>query len=189
VTWPDLLRLAERDPEAMLGVWDDLKSAVRDELESGHRTAQALDWQRRPWARARYLAIRDSFRDGTPPTTGIEAALVDLAAEAHCDYLELSEQLHRMLSAEAEIQRDDLERDGRWRPSHEVTDAAIEKVERRATNAHKRFLQTVKTLHELQRSSPTLYVGHAGQINVGQQQVNVTRSSPSVSEDPDDFSK
>jgi hypothetical protein len=189
MTWPDLLRLAERDPEAMLAVWDDIKVAARDESESGHRAAQALDWQRRPWARARFLALRDSFRDGTPPATGIEAALIDLAAEAHGDYLELSQQLHRMLSAEVEIQRDDLERDGRWRPTREVTDAAIARVERRADRAHKRFLQTVKMLHDLRRASPTLYVGHAGQINVGQQQVNLTPSSLPDSKESDDLAK
>jgi hypothetical protein len=189
VTWAEMLRLAERDPDAMLAILDDLTNAARDELESGHRAAQALDWQRRPFARARFLAIRESFREGTPPTTGIEAALIDVAAEAHGDYLELSEQLHRMLGAEVEIQRDDLERDGRWRPTHEVTDAAIARVERRATNAHKRFLQTVKALHELQRSSHTLFVGHAGQINVGQQQVNFRGPAAAGYDAPDDLSK
>jgi hypothetical protein len=39
--------------------------------------------------------------------------------------------------------------------------------------AHQRFLKTIKLLHELQRSAPMLYVGQAGQINVGRQQVNV----------------
>jgi hypothetical protein len=184
-----LQRVVERNPDAMVAIWDDLQAEARHELESGHRAAQALDWQRRPWARAGFLALRDSFRDGTPPATGIEAALIDLAAEAHGDYLELSQQLHRMLSAEVEIQHDDLGRDGRWRPTHEVTDAAIARVERRADRAHKRLLQTVKMLHDLRRASPTLYVGHDGQINVGQQQVNLTPSSLPDSKESDDLAK
>jgi hypothetical protein len=178
VTWPELVRLAERDPEAMLEVWEDQKAAAREELASGHRAAQALDWQRHPYARARFLAIRESFRAHTPPQSGIEAALIDAAAEAYGDYLELSEQVHRMLSAEAEIQRDDLEREGRWYPPHITTADAIERTERRAERAHQRFLRTVKTLNELQRLAPTLYVAHAGQVNVGQQQVNVAADRP-----------
>lgn len=180
VTWADLARLAERDPNAVLDVWDDLKGAAQDELSSGHRAAQALDWQRRPYARARFLAIRENFRADTPASMGVEAALIDLAAEAFNDYLELSEQLHRMLSAEAEVERDDLERNGRWRLRREAVSTAIEEVERRAERAHKRFLRTVKSLHELQRSVPTLYVAHAGQINVGKQQVNVAADEPAA---------
>jgi len=42
-----------------------------------------------------------------------------------------------------------------------------------AERAHKRCLQTVKLPNDLLRASPALYVGHASQINVGQQQVNV----------------
>ena len=64
-----------------------LKAAARDELDSGHRTARALDWDGRPWDRARFLAIRDSFRADYEPRPGIETALVDLAAEAFGDYL------------------------------------------------------------------------------------------------------
>ena len=65
-----------------------VKTAARDELASGHRTGDALEWQGGPWDRARFLAIRDSFRGDTPPRDGIEAALIDSAAEAFSDYLE-----------------------------------------------------------------------------------------------------
>lgn len=40
--------------------------------------------------------------------------------------------------------------------------------------AHLRMLRTVKTLTDLRRAGP-VYVGHAGQVNVGQQQVNIAR--------------
>ncbi len=62
-----------------------LKAAARDELDSGHRTAQALDWNGGPWERALFLAIRDSFRADYRPRPGFEAAMVDLAAEAFGD--------------------------------------------------------------------------------------------------------
>lgn len=62
--------------------------AKQRELASGHRTAAALDWHGRPWQRAHFLAIRDSFRADNPPRTGIKAALLDTAAEAFGDYPE-----------------------------------------------------------------------------------------------------
>ena len=40
--------------------------------------------------------------------------------------------------------------------------------------AHARFLRTVKMLHEVRKYAPPVYIGHAGQINVGHQQVNVS---------------
>jgi hypothetical protein len=40
--------------------------------------------------------------------------------------------------------------------------------------AHARFLRIMKMLHEVHKYVPAVYVGHAGQINVGAQQVNVS---------------
>lgn len=173
VSWFDLNRVVDRDPEAFAELWQGLKAAARDELASGHRTARALDWDSRPWDRARFFAIRDSFRADYQPRPGIEVALVDLAAEAYGDYLSWSESLHRQASTEAEIERNDLARHGKWKPQRIWSAEAMAESARMAERAHKRFLQTVKQLHELQRSAPSVYIGNAAQINVGQQQVNV----------------
>jgi hypothetical protein len=189
VTWSDLQRLADCNPDQMVAVWDEMKGDARDELASGHRAAQALDWQRRPWTRARYLAIRDSLRADSPPQTGVEAALLDMAAEAMGDYLEWSEQLHIQASSEVASERDQLREEGRWSAPRQRTADAIEQSSRMAERAHKRFLQTIKAFHELRRSSSSLYVRHAGQINVGQQQVNVTQTTPSGLAPSPDLSK
>lgn len=174
VSWFDLNRLVERDPHELARAWQRIQTAARDELASGHRTAVALEWQGGPFSRARFLALRDSFREGTPSHNGIEAALVDSAAEAFSDYLEWTEHLHRMSSVEMEAERERADRDHRWRPQRLSYADAIEQAARMAERAHQRFLKTVKMLHELQRSAPALYVAHAGQINVGEQQVNLT---------------
>jgi hypothetical protein len=180
IGWFDLNRLAERDPGAAIDAWKRVRAAARDELASGHRTAQALEWQGHPWSRARYLAVRDSFRASTPPQSGIEAALLDTAAEAFSDYLEWSEHLHMQASTEADTERNRLERDGNWSPPRLGMADAIDQSSRMAERAHARFLRTVKALHEVRRLAATIYVGHAGQVNVGGQQVNVvpTRDDP-----------
>ena len=173
VTWSDLQRLVNYDPDELVAAWAHLKVEAREELESGHRTAQALEWKGSPLDRARFLAIQDSFRTTSPPQNGIESALVDIAAEAFNDYLQWTEQLHMQAGSDVASERDSLERHGSWSPARLSTAETIEQSAKMAERAHKRFLSTIKLLHDLQRTSPTLYVGNAAQINVGQQQVNV----------------
>lgn len=103
--------------------------------------------------------------------------MLDTAAEAFSDYLEWSEHLHMQSSTEVESERDLLERNGHWAPPRLGMAEAIEQSAKMAERAHQRFLRTVKLLHELQRSAPAVFVGHAGKINVGAQQVNLGSSS------------
>jgi hypothetical protein len=173
VSWFDMNRLLERDPDALAVLWRTIRAQASTELASGQRTAKALEWQGRPWARAQFLAIREGFRASTPPQTAIESALLDAAAEAFGDYLAWQEHLHMQVSTEVASERNSLERHGEWTPARLSYAEAIEQSAKMAERAHKRFLQTVKLLHDLQRTSATVYVGSAGQINVGQQQVNV----------------
>ena len=181
VSWFDLNRLIERNPEEMVASWSHIKVEARRELASGHRTAQALDWNGRPWQRARFLAIRDSFHASTPPQNGIETALLDTAAESFGDYLEWSEHFHMQVSTEVESERDHLQRDGGWTPPRLGTAEAIEQSSKMAERANLRFLRTIKALHDLRRLSPAVYVGSAGQVNVGAQQVNM--SAPGAGEE------
>jgi hypothetical protein len=175
VGWFDLTRVAERDPDAVGAVWRSVKAAARDELHSGHRTAAALDWNGTPWQRARFLAIRDGFRDDYRPRGGIEAAMVDLAAEAFGDYLEWTETVHRRGSLDMEAEERDADRHGHWKPQRVSWVESLDHAARMAERAHARFLRTVKMLTDLRRAGP-VYVGQAGQVNVAGQQVNVARN-------------
>ena len=181
MTWSDLQRLVNYEPDELVAAWAHLKAEAREELESGHRTAQALEWKGSPLDRARFLAIQDSFRTTSPPQNGIESALVDIAAEAFNDCLQRTEQMHMQAGSEAASERASLERHGSWSPARLSTAEAIEQSSKMVERAHKRFLQTVKLLRDLQRTSPTLYVGNAAQINVGQRQVNVATAAAHAS--------
>jgi hypothetical protein len=81
-------------------------------------------------------------------------------------------------STEVESQRTRVERDGDWSPMRLSYAEAVEQAVRMAGQAHKRFLQTVKLLHDLQRTSATVFVGSAGQINVSEKQINM-QAAPS----------
>jgi len=183
VSWFDLTRLAERHPEDMAAIWQRLKETARQEFASGHRSADALEWQGSPWERARFLAIRDSFRADGPPPSGIEAALVDSAAEAFSTYLEWTESHIRMVSVDMKHEEHRSEQYGEWQPQRLSYAESVDRAARMAEQAHTRFLRTVKMLHEVRKLSPAVYVGHAGQINVGHQQVNVTRPQDALPDD------
>ena len=135
--------------------------------------ARVLDWEGSPWDRARFLAIRDSFRTDYRPRPGIEAALVDMAAEAFSTWLQLSERYQRLAGTDAELEETTLDRNGRWRKPHYTAADHEDRIEAAAERAHARMLRTVKALSDLRRAGQAVYVGHAGQINVGHQQVNV----------------
>jgi hypothetical protein len=154
VSWFDLNRIVERDPAAVTELWTALKAAARDELESGHRTARALNWAGRPWNRAQFLAIRDSFRADYQPAPGVESALVDVAAEAFGDYLAWSASLHMQADTEAELERHDLRRHGSWKPQRLSSAEAMSQSAQMADRAYTRFLRTVTTLAEMRRSPP-----------------------------------
>jgi hypothetical protein len=171
--WSDLTRLGNSDPDELMVVWEELKGQARDELDSGHRTAKALEWEGTPWDRVRFLAIRNSFLEPESRPGGVESILVDMTAAAVSTWLELSEQLNMLLSTDGQLKRGDLAREGRWSPSRQVINEEIERTERRVEQAHKRVLRSLKMLTDIRRVAPTLIVGHAAQVNVGQQQVNV----------------
>jgi hypothetical protein len=189
LSWMALERLVERDPETMLTVWSQVKATARKELASGWRTAGALDWDGSPWQRARFLAIRASLGGDTPSQTGVEAALVDMAAEAFSVWLEETEHAHILSSGEVDRERLERERHGGMAPPRLMMADAIAQATDRSERAHQRFLRTVKMLTELRRTSQPLYVAHAGQVNVGQQQVNLSTMPTDASASSGDLPK
>ena len=48
VSWWELSGLAERDPEAVAKVWERVKAEASDELSSGMRAAEVVEWDTSP---------------------------------------------------------------------------------------------------------------------------------------------
>jgi hypothetical protein len=149
--------VVDRNPEAMAAIWSDLRAAARDELESGHRTAQALNWAGRPWDRARFLAIRDNFRADVDPATGFQTALLEIAAESFGDFLGWTESLHMQADTEADLERHDIRRHGKWKPQRLTSSEALAQSARMADRAHTRLLQTLGALAACRRETPALF--------------------------------
>src|ERR1035438_7796790 len=61
VTWLDLDALAEHSPELACRRWEEVLQAAREERQSGHRAAHAVEISGSPcWRRARFLVDRES---------------------------------------------------------------------------------------------------------------------------------
>ena len=101
MTWWALATVMEHEPEATLAAWKRIGDAARQEWQSGHRTAQSLERRGTPWERARFLALREAFRDDWQPRGGIEAALVDLLAQSFASYLRWTERLEMYVETQA----------------------------------------------------------------------------------------
>ena len=176
VHWWTLSTAMEHDPEAALAAWECIMAEARKELRSGHRTAVSLEWGRRPWDRARFLAVREALAADWKPRGGVEAALLDLLAQAFCMYLIWTERL--TLYHETQCQSEDvkLKQEGYWMPPRLGEARWLDWCAGQAEAAHRRFLMTLKALQDLRRL-PAVFVAGAGQVNVaapGGQQVNVS---------------
>jgi hypothetical protein len=183
ISWWTLGRLAALDPERAQAAWERILAEARDELASGHRAAQALEWDGTPWRRARFLAIREAFVEEWRPRGGVELALIDQMAQAHTSYLFWMERLHIRSVGEARVEDRTLERDGSWEPPRVDAAAALEQAAAMADRFSRLFLRDLRALRDLRRYAPAVVVQGSAQINVAQRQVNVNRASRPVGGD------
>ena len=177
VFWLELAQLLERDPEGAQAAWERLKAEARAELDGGHRAAKALEHNGRPWERARFLALRQSFRDEWQPRGGIEDALIDTLALAHSSCLFWLARLHVQSTMEATMDAAELRQTGHWRGPRVKDAEAIEQSAAMAERFNRLFVRTLRTLRDLRRYAPAIHIEHAGQVNLAQgPQVNVAQS-------------
>lgn len=168
-TWQHLDSLTAVDPALAAARWKDVVNDALDEVESGHRAAAAVEVTASScWARAQFLALRAQLSAEWSPRNGIEIALLDSMAQA------LSLKMFwmgRMLSLDA------LEN-----PEHEFANVsqlprvdffrAVDQAAAMADRFDRMFMRALRQLRDLRRY--TVVVQQATQVNVGDQQVNVT---------------
>src|SRR5262245_30516671 len=95
LTFFDLCALGRLDPEAAAQRWSEIKQAAHRELRSGHRAAQAMEFQRHPWSRAQFLALRKEMSEDWQPRNGTETLLIDQMAMALTGVFTWQETLSR----------------------------------------------------------------------------------------------
>ncbi len=180
VTYSALQDLANHDPAQALAAWQRVKAAARDELMSGHRAAQAMEFAgvTNAWQRAQFLAIRSAFLEEWQPTNGGERLLVDMLAQAYASWTSWLEQLQVYTTAETERQKHKLKQDGYYDAPRVTTAEAIEQAASMADRFNRLFLRTLRQLRDLRRYVPAVTIQNAGQVNIGQQQINAAQINP-----------
>ncbi len=180
VSFNSLGDLAGQDPALALATWQRVKAAAYDELASGHRAAQAMEFlgaSGSAWQRAQFFAIRTAFLEEWQPVNAGERLLVDMLAQAYTSWLVWLEQLHIYTTAETERQRHRIKQDGYYESPRVTTVEAIEQAAGMADRFNRLFLRTLRQLRDLRRYTPAVTIQSAGQVNIGQQQVNAAQVS------------
>ena len=176
VTWRDISAVGHEDMQAALTLWWRLRNWATDELETGGRSGKIFG-EATPQERARFLAIRDGFMDAWSPQNQFELTLVDMLAQLYSSFLYWSQMAHeRAVEAQLRDERENSRRYQRgWKTPYQSEADAIEQAHRLADSYNRQFLRVMRQFRDLRRYTPPVIVNNGGQVNVANQQVNVTR--------------
>ncbi len=178
ISWEQLNAALAQDEKVALAVWERMKADARFDLEEGGRAARLVSWWDHggPMQRARFLAQWTAFHNEVQPRGGLERALVDTLALSYWEYQSWvgyadSLAMHSVTDLETRLRVFT-----KWDPPR-LTEAETEAhAVEMADRFHRQFLRTVRALKDYRRTGPSVMVGSAGQVNVAQQQVNVSRA-------------
>jgi hypothetical protein len=169
LTYLDLYTLARHSPELSALRWEEAQKAARSELQTGHRAASVVE---KPCAepcqdRVRFLALRAELIESWQARNAVERLLIDSLAQAQTQYEYWLDTLtsRSILSSEGKVQ-------GRWAAPRQTDAEAIEQAAAMVERFHRIMVRNIRTLQNLRRHSPVVLVQNAGQVNVGQQQIN-----------------
>lgn len=158
--------------EQSYDLWTSLKEHARTELESGHRAADPLEsFNSTPMDRARFLVLRESFAKQWQPRGGVEMILIDQMAQAHTMWERWMKNASLRQSMQwTGDQKLVFERSvwaGPPQTEAEATKAAGDDADR----WHRVFVRALRQLRDLRRYNVNIT---ANQVNIAQQQVNVS---------------
>jgi hypothetical protein len=175
INWGHMAALAEVDPSDALDLWQRVREAADDELESGRRGARVAGENSEPYTLARYLAIRDSFADQWQPQGGIEWALIDMLTMSFSLQMYWTSIANDRVMRVHDAQRDQLKRfeSAGWKSPYQSEADAVDQAHRLADGYNRQFLRVLRQLRDLRRYAPVV-IQNAHQVNVGNQQLNVS---------------
>jgi hypothetical protein len=178
VSWFDLHAIARTDPDRSAARWEEIKKAALDELRTGHRAAEAAEtFGEGAWQRARFLALREELSSEWQPRNGIERQLLDTMAQAQACYLVWLNRLTVYTRLDSCTNDRRMKDEGRWQPPRQSDADAIEQSAAMMDRFNKLFLRTLRALCDMRRRCNTVIVQPGAQMNVAQQQVNVSTAT------------
>jgi hypothetical protein len=91
-------------------LWSGVREAATVELETVAHAAAVVSTTANAWAFAEFVAIRDAFMDEWQPRGGIEAAMIDMLAEAFSLQMYWATIAHERATRKHNEQRKELKR-------------------------------------------------------------------------------
>ncbi len=178
VDWSHLAAIAEVDVNDSLALWERLRETADDELESGKRAAAVVGNRQEPYVLAQFLAIRNSFADQWQPNGGIESAMIDMLTIAFSLQMYWTAIAHQRSVEIHNTQEKELGRyeNKGWKSPYQHEAGAIDQANRLADGYNRQFLRVLRQLRDLRRYAPVIIQNNGGQVNIGEQQVNVQQS-------------
>jgi hypothetical protein len=173
VTFFEMAALAKVAPVRAEQRWEEIGTAARAEIQSGHLAAKATEVHAAGtvWQRQIFLALRGELADAWHPQGGLEWALIDQLALAWSAQLFWHERM--MLYARLEASNEAIKLGEGYAPPR-VTDAqAVEQAAQMVDRFNRIFMRTLRMLKDPRRHTPAVVVQSAGQVNVAHEQVNV----------------
>jgi hypothetical protein len=193
VSWIDLNRLVERDPDQAHAVYAGIKDAARTELMAGMRAARTVEGRPgTPYQRAQFGAILDQFRLSYAPQHAAEELLVQQMAVCYEKYLRWQTiESERVEQEEWAAQRDrrrlwenmSLRERDRYEQEHgymppRVSD--IEAIEQATMNAE-RYLRSfrglLRTFQQMRSRLGTVMFAGDATLNIAERQMVVAARS------------
>jgi hypothetical protein len=178
VSWLALEAFAQRDAERAQRRWEEVKRAARDERRSGHRAARTLEgcegFNSSCWGRAMLLAIRAELAEAWRPRDAQERELIDQMAQfqALLEHWQETATLYTSLASRCKKRTPDG-RD-RFEPPRVSDVEALGEAMGMVERWHRLYLRALRALQDLRRRGPSVVVRRAAQVNIGEQQLNVT---------------
>jgi hypothetical protein len=175
VDWSHLAAIAEVDVKDSQELWARLRETADNELESGKRAAAVVGSRAEPYARAQFSAIRNSFADQWQPNGGIESAMIDMLTIAFSLQMYWSSVAHQRSVQIHNNQEKELNRyeNKGWKSPYQYEANAVEQAHRLADGYNRQFLRVLRQLRDLRRYAPVIIQNNGGQVNIGEQQVNM----------------
>ncbi len=174
ISWCDLHNLDKQDPALREECWQRMQKAAEEELQSGHRAAIAVEVSNvRPWERVQFLVLRESLARDWQPRNGIEWSLIDTLAQAQTMQSFWLQRLTLWSCLEPRANSETVKEEGRWHPPRVDVADAVEEAAKMVERFNRMAIRTLRALRDLRRYAPNVIVQNAGQVNVGEQQVNV----------------
>jgi hypothetical protein len=176
LTWHDLLWLEEEDQS--VEVWESIKEAAREEERGGLLSSKSVEsFCAKPWERAVYYAIRQGIIDEWKPVGGLELELIDMLVSEILMHRFWMRELALRATSRALLERNDLEAHSKRRVASEMearsTAEAAEMVER----FHRMTMRTMRDLRAHRKHVSSVCIQNAGQVNIGEKQVNLGSAS------------